>query len=166
MKKTIVAIALVLTGLVSKAQQIKTQTNFGIVSNFHKKEVGDWMLANFVGLEFNDKIGIEYGYAYSLNTDANELSNYLYGNAKSWTAGSFNHLIAAYWKSKRDEGSCVNVGAGLSILNEYTTEGIERKSTPYLKIGIDQEFGKGWGGQINGGFGNSFIFTIGITKTL
>ncbi len=169
MKKIlIVVIALVLTGLVSQAQ-VKVQSNIGVSSYLTKENSLGWNFINMVGLEFEDKLGIEYGYSYKLNNDAQSLSNYLYGNSQSWTAGYINHLVGAYWKTKRDEGSCLNLGGGASILTAYTTEDkviIRNKITPYVRIGLDHQFNKGWGGQINTTLGNTFAFTLGITRTL
>lgn len=166
MKKTILTFALIVSGLLSYAQNLKIQTNFGFTSHINKKEVGNMMLTNFIGIEFKDKFGIEYGYAYSLNSDDNSLQNYIQGNSQSWSAGKFNHLVALYWKTKRIDGISFNIGSGMSILKNFNTDGIGTNLKPYLKLGLDTELGKKWGAQINGGFGSVFIFTLGITKKL
>jgi hypothetical protein len=168
MKKTIVAIVLVLSCSVSQAQ-FKVQSSFGISTYFTKDYGLGLNFINILGLEFEDKVGIEYGYSYKFNNDPQSLTNYLYGNSNSWTAAHINHLLGAYYKFPREEGSSFSLGGGASILTTYTAEKkaiITNKVTPYFKVGLDQNFGQGWGGQINLVTGNLFAFTLGVTKEL
>lgn len=167
MKKTIVAIALVLTGLISKAQDLKVQTNVGLVSHFNNgKRMSDMKMVSFIGLELFDRVGLEYGYSYSLNTNQQELDNFILGNAQSWSAGQFNHLASIYYKTKRIDGNSANIGIGALISTDYRTDKTITKTSPYLKLGLDHQINQNWAAQVNGGFGNVFMFSIGITKTL
>lgn len=169
MKKTILTIAIAIYAFVSNAQNLKVQSNIGISTAHFKDYSIGWNMVNFIGFEFEDKIGLEYGYSYSLNTNTQELYNYLYGSSQKWSAGHFNHLMALYYKTKREDGNCINIGGGISVLTTYEASDIvlvKNKVSPYLKVGLDNQFHKNWGFQINSAIGKVFAFTCGLTYKL
>lgn len=169
MKKTIVAIALILLSVVTKAQDITVQSSVGITTPMSSKSKEGFKMVNFVGVEFKDKIGIEYGYGYSLNNNSKELTNYINGASNSYTAGKINHLVAVYYKTKRIDKGSYNIGVGLSMNNSYVAKNdvtVERELSPYIKFGCDRQLSKGWGVLLNGGFGKTIVFAVGLTKQI
>lgn len=124
---------------------------------------------NLLGFEFDDKFGIEYGFSYDLNKNDQQLLNYLYGNSPTWVAGHTNHIIAIYRKTKREEGSCFNIGGGISLFSTYTAADkaiISNKVLPFIKLGMDHTINDNWKFQINSGLGSTFIFSLGISRSL
>ena len=171
MEKKIITIALVLLGIISqaKSQDIKFQSHFG----FQTLLKSDYNLpiapVSFFGVEFKDKLGIEYGYSWTLNNSIDDLMNYVYGNSNSYVAGQFTHLVSAYYITNRDEGTAFVIGTGGSFTNVYKAENnvvIERITNPYLKIGLDHQFNKRWNGQLNFAIGGTIAVSLGIKKSL
>lgn len=162
-------VLLLFSGLSSHSQSLKLHSHvgFGVFTNTeYNSGVSP---VTFIGLDLFDKVGIEYGYSWSLNNDPTQFNNYIYGNSSSWTAGQFTHLISTYFITNRDEGTAIVMGAGVALTNIYKATNdfvIERNINPYFKVGLDHNFTKNWGGQLNFQIGGFKSITFGIKRSL
>jgi hypothetical protein len=169
MKKIMMVAIVLIASYVSKAQTIRATSSAGISMLRESTYDVGYSPVTMVGLEFNDKFGLEYGYSWGLNNSPQQLNNYINGTSRSYTAGHFTHITALYWKTEKDEGTGLNLGFGISSTNFYKAEEgvvIDKLVRPYFKVGVDHSFNNNWSGTINAGLGELTMVTVGLTKKL
>ena len=169
MKKFLMVAITLIASVSLNAQSISVTSSAGVALLKHDNYRAGLCPVTMVGLEFNDKFGLEYGYSWGLNDNPNQLYSYLYGTSRSFVVGHFTHLAAFYYKTEREENTNMNIGFGVSSTNLYIAEKdavIEKNISPYFKVGIDHKFVKNWSVTLNAGIGDLTTVTLGVTKKL
>lgn len=162
MKKLLFAF-IILFSLSAKAQMIKTFTTFGIGSVIGSKDYESSRYMQTLGFEFNDKFGIEYGLGYRISED-------ILTYQPNIEVASITHLASVYFKTERIEGTSFNLGSGVALQKTYSVNNtqaiIKNNYNPFFKVGLDHNFGKKLGGQINVNMGKFISVSLGLTTTI
>jgi hypothetical protein len=167
MKKILMVTIALIAVFTVKAQTIAATTSAGFGILRHDNYRTGYSPVTMVGLEFNDRFGLEYGYSWGLNDDTKQLINYLYGTSKTYVAGHFTNIYGMYFKTERNENTGINLGFGVSSTSLYKAENdvvVDRELSPYFKVGLDHKFHRDWSATLNAGLGQVTMLTFGIVK--
>jgi hypothetical protein len=174
MKKTIVVIASVLLSLVSQAQDIRLTSHAGfstVLMDNTSKSINPIV---FLGIEFKDKFGIEYGNSFNIAKDAFDVYNFAYGLKPIHYVGTTVDFYSVYLITRPDESARFNIGIGAADIRDYRlvnnqnpTPEIKKTVIPFMKTGLTTDVSKVVRWTLNANISlQAFSFSTGVAIKL
>jgi hypothetical protein len=127
---------------------------FALVTTASFAQDGKTTLGFTGGFGLNSTISATYGgwidygkwggsITKGVTTSNEDPTNYIYGNASKYTAGStFMNIGVHRYGLFKDEN--ISIGGGIQMITDITTNGFEKGSTlPYVNVGYKKEIGFG-----------------------
>jgi hypothetical protein len=149
---------------------IKFTTSFGTFTTMKTDIINKFAPVLSHGVEFNDRIGFEFGYSWRINNSTNDINDYINGVTNTYDAGMVTRIYSVYYKTKRDDRYVGNIGLGLA--HSFTAKAVntdpvfQNKILPFFRYGFDSQVSKLIGVTLNMGLGEIVMVTGGITISL
>jgi len=171
MKQILVVAITLIAPFISLGQEIRTTTHFGFSSILKENYNQSVNPVVFVGIEFGEKFGIEYGNSFHISKDLFNVEYFVNGTSQKHYVGSTADFYSIYLMTKIEDGARFNLGLGFADLKDYSlvnpqnpTTKIQKSFVPFVKTSLNNKVSNRINWTLNANLSlDVFSFTTGVS---